>query len=197
MKITPSIPGTTDVAQRDIHLPVHLYATHRVNDRFAFGIGINNPFGLSTDWDPETSSTRYVATFSKVVTTEVNPNVAYKLNDDLSVAFGIAYVQLRATLENDRLTWAGPGLPALIGIFRSERRRGRVGIECCSLYKVAQNVNVGLSYRSRIKIDVDGDARTYRRAASPSLAPERVPRRSRFPTWSSLASPIRRPTSSP
>jgi long-chain fatty acid transport protein len=151
-------PGTTDVSERDIHLPVHLYATHKANDKVAFGISINNPFGLSTDWNPETSSTRYVATFSKVVTTEINPNVAYKLNDDLSVAFGIAYVQLRATLEKT-VNVILPG-PVLLGDhnFRLSGDGDGWGLNAAALYKVAQNVNIGLSYRSRIKIDVDGDA---------------------------------------
>ena len=151
-------PGTTDVSQREIHLPVHLYATHRLNDKVAFGIGINNPFGLSTDWNPETSSTRYVATFSKVVTTEVNPNIAYKLNDDLSVAFGIAYVQLRATLEKT-VNVILPG-PVLLGDhnFRLSGDGDGWGLNAAALYNVAQNVQIGLSYRSRVKIDVDGEA---------------------------------------
>jgi long-chain fatty acid transport protein len=150
-------PGTTDVSQREIHLPIHLYATHRLNDQVAFGIGINNPFGLSTDWAP-TSSTRYVATFSKVVTTEINPNVAYKLTDDLSVAFGIAYIQLRATLEKT-VNVILPG-PVLLGDhnFRLSGDGDGWGLNAAVLYKAAQNVNVGLSYRSRVKIEVDGEA---------------------------------------
>ena len=154
-------PGTTDVSQREIHLPVHLYATHRLNDTIAFGIGINNPFGLSTDWSPETSSTRYVATFSKIVTTEVNPNVAYKLSDDLSVAFGIAYVQLRATLEKTARVVIPPP-PALIDLgdhnFRLSGEGDGWGMNAAVMYRIARNVNAGLSYRSRIKIDVDGTA---------------------------------------
>lgn len=148
--------GTTDVSSRDIHLPVHLYATHRLDDRFAFGVSINNPFGLSTDWNPETSATRYVATFSKIVTTEVNPNFAYKLNDDLSVAFGIAYVQLRATLEKT-INLGGPS-PAFDRNFRLSGEGDGWGFNAAAMYKIAQNLHAGLSYRSRIKIDVDGDA---------------------------------------
>lgn len=150
-------PGTTDVSQREIHLPVHLYATHRLDDRIAFGIGINNPFGLSTDWSP-TSSTRYVATFSKIVTTEVNPNVAYKLNDELSVAFGIAYVQLRATLEKTTFVVHPIFGPLGDHNFRLSGDGDGWGFNAAALYKIAQNVNVGLSYRSRVKIDVDGTA---------------------------------------
>ena len=99
--------GTTDVSERMIHLPIHLYATHKMSDKLSFGLGVNNPFGLSTDWS-DTSNTRYVATFSKVVTTEINPNIAYKMNDNLSVAVGVAYVKLRATLEKI-FNLGGPG----------------------------------------------------------------------------------------
>jgi long-chain fatty acid transport protein len=147
--------GTTDVSERDIHLPVHLYATHRLNDNIVFGLGVNNPFGLSTDWDPA-SSTRYVATFSKVVTTEVNPNIAYKLNDNMSVAFGVAYVQLRATLE--KTVNLGGLSPAFDRNFRLSGDGDGWGLNAAALYKIAPSVNVGLSYRSRVKINVDGDA---------------------------------------
>jgi len=149
-------PGTTDVSQRQVHLPVHLYATHKLDDKIAVGIGINNPFGLSTDWSPDASSTRYVATFSKIVTTEVNPNVSYKLNDELSVAFGIAYVQLRATLEKT-VNLGGPS-PAFDTNFRLSGDGDGWGVNAAVLYRLAPNVNAGLSYRSRIKIDVDGTA---------------------------------------
>jgi long-chain fatty acid transport protein len=141
--------GTTDVSERMIHVPIHLYATHKMSDKLSFGLGVNDPFGLATDWDPNNSATRYVATFSKVVTTEVNPNVAYKLNDNLSVAAGVAYVKLRATFEsifptgfNLRISGDGDGW----------------GGNAAVHYKATNQFNVGLSYRSRVKIDVDGTA---------------------------------------
>lgn len=150
-------PGTTDVSGRDIHLPVHFYATHRMNDAIAFGVGINNPFGLSTDWDQNTSSTKYVATYSKVDTLEVNPNIAYKLNDSMSVAFGVAYVHMNATLEKT-VNVIVPG-PVLLGDhnFRLSGDGDGWGLNAAVLSRVSPNVQVGLSYRSRVKIDLDGD----------------------------------------
>lgn len=140
--------GTTDVSQRDIHLPVYLYTTHKMNDKVSLGLGINSPFSLATDWSA-TSATRYVATFSKIVTTEVNPNIAYKVNDDLSVALGIAFVHLRATLENifptgQNLRISGDG----------DGWGGNAAVH----YKATNQLNFGLSYRSRVKIDVEGKA---------------------------------------
>jgi len=155
--------GTKDVSERGIHLPIHLYATHRLSDSIAFGVGVNNPFGLSTEWDPA-SSTRYVATFSKVLTTEVNPNIAYKLNDTLSVAFGVDYVHLRATLENKMNLGSDYN-------FRLSGDGDGWGLNAAALYKISPTVNVGLSYRSRVKIDLAGDVGLTGGALPPTLAP--------------------------
>ncbi|MGE5172563.1 MAG: OmpP1/FadL family transporter, partial [Betaproteobacteria bacterium] len=90
--------GTTDVAKRDIALPFVLFGTNKVNDRLSLGLGITSPFGLSARWS-DASKTRYVATYSNLETVNVNPNIAYRVNDDLSLALGIDYVHARATLE--------------------------------------------------------------------------------------------------
>jgi len=136
------------VSERDIHLPIYFYATHKMNDKMSLGLGINSPFGLSTDW-ATTSSTSTVATFSKIVTTEINPNIAYKVNSDLSVAFGIAFVHLRATLEK---------LLGAPGNYRLAGDGDGWGANVAAYYKASEKLNIGLNYRSRVKIDVDGTA---------------------------------------
>jgi len=144
--------GTTDVSKRDLYLPVQLYATHKLNDKIGIGFGINEPFGLTTDWS-KTSSTRYVATYSSIVTTEFNPNIAYKMNDNLSVAFGLAYIHIRATLEKTQPTSA-----VTDGNFRLSGDGDGWGVNAALRYKASDTVNLGLSYRSRIKVKVDGTA---------------------------------------
>ncbi len=144
-----NVGGTTDVGERGFHYPLFLYATHKLNDNISLGFGINNPFGLSTSWSNTGSATKQVATFSSIKTTEFNPNIAYKLNDKLSVAVGIAYVKLDATLRNElftgqelTLTGDGTGWGGNAAVF----------------YKATDKLNLGLSYRSEIQIKVDGSA---------------------------------------
>ncbi len=151
--------GFTDVSEREIHLPIHLYATHKYTDRLAVGLGINYPFGLSTDW-AENSSVKYVSTFSKVMTTNVNPNVAYKVNDDLSVAFGIDYTRLRATLEKTQSVFIFTPGPVYLGDynFRLSGDGDGWGMNVAAKYRVSPAVETGLSYRSRIKVDLEGTA---------------------------------------
>jgi long-chain fatty acid transport protein len=144
--------GTTDVSKRDQYLPVQLYATHKLNDKIGIGFGINNPFGLTTDWS-KTSTTRYVATYSSIATTEFNPNIAYKVNDNLSAAFGLDYTHIRATLEKIQPTSA-----VTDGNFRLSGDGDGWGVNAALRYKASDTVNLGLSYRSRIKVKVDGTA---------------------------------------
>jgi long-chain fatty acid transport protein len=149
--------GTTDVSKRNWHLPAQLYATHKLSDAIGIGFGINSPFGLSTDW-PNTSSTRYVATYSSIVTTEFNPNIAYKLNDDLSAAFGIAYIRLRATLEKTTFVVHPVFGPLGDHNFRLSGDGDGWGVNAAVKYNFSETLHAGLSYRSRIKVDVDGTA---------------------------------------
>jgi long-chain fatty acid transport protein len=151
---------TTDVAERKVHVPVHLYFAHKVNDKIALGLGVNNPFGLSTGWS-DTSATRYVSTFSKIVTTEINPNVAFQANPSLSVGIGIAYVNMRATMEK-LVRVVIPPPPALVDLgdhnFRLSGDGDGWGANIAVLYKVSEPLKIGFSYRSRIKVDLDGTA---------------------------------------
>ncbi|HAK61111.1 MAG TPA: hypothetical protein DCO77_12160 [Nitrospiraceae bacterium] len=136
-------PGTTDVSNRTVHLPIHLFGTQKMSDNMSLGIGITNPFGLSTDW-ASTSSTNAVATYTTLVTTNVNPNIAYQLSDNLSLAVGLDYLTIRATLERTGVRISGDG--------------DGWGLNAAALYKATEELNLGLSYRSRTKVHIDGTA---------------------------------------
>ena len=146
--------GTTDASDRTIHLPVYVYAAHKLNDRLSLGLSMNSPFGLSTDW-ADSSATRYVATFSKVVTFNINPNIAYKMSDNLSLAFGIDYMKIRATMEN-MLDLSGIGLGDQN--FRLNGDGDGWGLNAAAHYKATDALNLGFSYRSRIKTAIEGTA---------------------------------------
>ncbi len=140
--------GTTDVSERKVFLPAELFATNKMNDKMSIGLGITSPFGLSTNWS-DTSETSSVATLSRVKAIDINPNVAFKLNNDVSVGFGLDYTILQATLNkllpgnaNFRLDGKGEGLGANASI----------------MLKANEALNLGLTYRSRIKINVEGTA---------------------------------------
>ena len=152
---TPS--GQTDVSAREIHLPVHAYATSSLSERSAIGLAVTNPFGLSTGWS-NLSATRYVSTFSKIVATEINPSVAYQLTPDLSLSAGVAYISMRATMEKIvRVLLPGP-IDLGDHNFRLAGDGDGWGANAAALYQASQKLGIGLTYRSRIKVDLDGNA---------------------------------------
>jgi len=146
------ITASASSASKTIFVP-HAYFTYTdENSNFSTALSINAPFGLETDW-PVTTPFKNKSTFSKIQMVMVNPSIIYKISDNLSIAGGFDYaylnkVQLNNGLQN--LTGDGDGWGGNAAIF----------------YK-GDNFNVGVTYRSRIKINIDGSAVAKGALASP------------------------------
>ena len=92
--------GKTEKPRSQIFYPSVLSLTHQLSNRFAVGIGVVNPFGLGTDWGKKWEG-RYIATNAQMQTFNINPNIAWKVNDRLAVAGGLDFLLLEATLEKN------------------------------------------------------------------------------------------------
>jgi len=76
----------------------NLYFTQKIGDRMAWGIGINAPFGLETDYESGWVG-RYYALNSDIVTININPSFAFKITEQFSLGIGIDYQDIDATLS--------------------------------------------------------------------------------------------------
>jgi long-chain fatty acid transport protein len=146
--------GGSDEIKNTLHIPPYLYATHKLNEKWALGFGFNAPFGLSTEWDKATAITRYVSTLSDIKAFNYNLNGAYKVNDKLSVALGADYVYLDAKLAN-----IGASAPFTNREIMLKGTGHGWGYNAAALYKLNDKWNFGANYRSLVKIDVDGTAK--------------------------------------
>ena len=104
-KVPPTSPATAAAAVGEggnagstIVIP-NFYYSHRFNDRLSAGIGVFSPFGLSTTYD-STWVGRYHAVKSKLISLNINPSLAYRITDNLSVGAGINVQYLKAELSN-------------------------------------------------------------------------------------------------
>ena len=156
----------------------NLYFTLPVNNRVVFGLGINAPFGLSTKYDSDWAG-RYQAIKSKVTTININPSIAFKATHSLSVGFGVNYQYMEAELTQaiDQGSLCVPILSAFIpfganpgdcpsttaqsndGFVRVKGDNWAGGFNAGLLYEPTNNTRIGLSYRSRIKQELIGDAK--------------------------------------
>ena len=140
-----------------------VYASQELGGGFFMGVGGYADFGLGTKY-----KTDWPLAFDTTETTiegyTVNPNLAYKVSDDFSIAAGLRVMAI--TFDQKKNISAGnPNAPQLgrLGAVEAHIR----GKDLCSLgynfgiaYNVASNLSVGLTYRSRIKTNIRGTTRT-------------------------------------
>jgi len=142
----------------------NLYAAWSLSDRLKLGIGINVPFGLSTKYSSDWVG-RYQAVESKLATININPTVAAKLTDNLSVGAGLNIQYAEATLSNAidfGLIGQSVGLRTqpqqADGFVKVTGSDWSVGYNLGVMYEPAKTTRIGLSYRSPITQEIRGNA---------------------------------------
>jgi long-chain fatty acid transport protein len=139
--------------------PVQLYCATKINDRLAFGFGLNNPFGLVTEWKdrPVTYSSKRV----ELVTFVANPNLAVKVNDQWSLAFGIDYLMADVkefSREFDQSAFLGQPAGTIVGKSNLAGDGRALGWNLAAHF-AAESLSVGFSYRAKLSPEIDGNVR--------------------------------------
>ncbi|MEW6117225.1 MAG: outer membrane protein transport protein [Nitrospirota bacterium] len=157
-----STSGQTFKAESDIFYPSTLFITHKLNDKLSAGFGVFSPFGLATDWG-DTWEGRYIATNSELRTFNFNPVISYRVTPQVTVAAGVEYLILDATLEKNisqtvLSTFVGPLtlLPDAKEKFKGDG--DGFGYNLGMLVDLTEDISFGASYRSKIRVAIDGKA---------------------------------------
>lgn len=155
--------GNSFRTESEVFYPPTVFVTYKFNDKISAGLGIFSPFGLGINWGNSWEG-RYIATNSEMKTFNFNPVVSYKVTPDFTFAAGVDFLLLDTTLKK-RLNLSGlasavPGLPAGLPDGRQKFKGdgNGVGYNFGILYDINKNISLGVSYRSEIKVGIDGDA---------------------------------------
>jgi long-chain fatty acid transport protein len=127
-----------------------LHATWMLNPQWAVGLTINAPFGLATEWDQRWAG-QFHGIKSEVETMNINPSVAFKVNNMFSVGLGFSYQKLEATLTNA----LSPLVPGSVGEVNGDDWSW--GWNAGVMIDFQQGTRVGLTYRSKIDYTLEGD----------------------------------------
>jgi long-chain fatty acid transport protein len=125
------------------------YFAMAVNPSLRVGLGVSSPFGLKTDYSAGWIG-RFQALKSKVETVNLNPSVAYQLNDAVSLGFGLDYQRIRGELTSAVNLVLAEGATSVTG------SDAAWGYNFGALFKLSPQTRVGLAYRSRIKYNMNG-----------------------------------------
>lgn len=149
------LTGATVNADRTDYAPEawvpHAYMTQQLNDRWSWGLALNSGYGLSTDLGNNYAASD-IADEAEVITMNINPSVAYRLTDAISLGVGISLVKADATLA----TGGGP-LPDTRSI-KVEGDDIGWGINLGATWQVNEALRLGLAYRSEVELELDGKA---------------------------------------
>jgi long-chain fatty acid transport protein len=139
------------------------YFAMDINSRWNFGVGINVPFGLATEYDSNWVG-RFQGIKSEIKAININPAFSWKATDQLSLGFGVNYMQGEIKLltgVNYKGLVFGTALNPLVAV--NAEGQNKVDLEGSGWgYNVGLNyvlspaTRLGFAYRSRVKQDLTG-----------------------------------------
>lgn len=121
------------------------FLTHQINDSLWAGLGLTVPYGMGTEYGEDWEG-RERGTESMILTFDINPNLAWKVNDKLSVGgdislqyakaeLGMGMGPMQANVKGDSWAWGW-----------------NVGL----MFQPVETVRLGLAYRSHIAHNAEG-----------------------------------------
>lgn len=141
-------PGTGDGG--DWAFVPNAFFTMDINPKWRFGLALNAPFGLKTEYDAGWRG-QLTALLSEVKSVNINPSVAFKASDTVSIGAGLSVQKIDAELS----AFAGSAAAGNLTLNADDIGYGfNLGI----IIQAAPNTRIGASYRSSIKYDLEGTA---------------------------------------
>ncbi len=142
----------------DLAFVPNLFLKTDLNDHVKLGIGISAPFGLKTEYDDKWVG-RFQADKSEVKTININPSLAFKVNDQLSLGFGLSVMRAEATLTRQVNRVVAPETSVKI-----KGDDWGYGFNLGAIYQVTTDTRIGMAYRSKVEQRLEG------RSSSPAVA---------------------------
>jgi long-chain fatty acid transport protein len=121
------------------------YFAWAVNPDWSVGLGVSSPYSLDIDYDNDWLG-RNAGTKARITSLNINPAVAYRLSDKVSLGFGLDYQTLKLKT-------------GVAGISDSDSDSD-LGWNAGALFTLSPAMRVGVAYRSGMKFKLDANSPT-------------------------------------
>lgn len=145
----------------DLAFVPNFYYKRDISETVKFGLGVGAPFGLKTEYDKDWIG-RFQGIKSELKTVNINPALAFKVNDQLSLGFGINAMWIQAELTS---------AVNLVAAERTSKVKGDdwgFGYNLGAIYQITPDTRLGLAYRSKVDQHLKGDVK-FSVSAAPTL----------------------------
>lgn len=147
---TPPKPfGGTGGDAGDLAFVPNAYFKMDLTDSIKLGVGLNVPFGLKTEYDT-TWMGRFQAVKSEVKTININPAIAFKVTDQLSIGAGVSAMWAQAELTR------AFNLGATETTVKIKGDDWGFGYNLGAIFQATPDTRIGMAYRSKVDQHLEG-----------------------------------------
>lgn len=164
------------------------YWTYSITDQWFVGVGISPTFGNKTEYDFNFVG-RNAGFFAEITQINFNPSIAYKLSDKVSLGFGLNIA------HNETHFKQGVELgPYAVGVLSAGSQYLDIkgddwsfGWNVGAMFQLSPSTRIGVTYRSQIEFDLEGEQKFNATPVSTLLASQDVKASLKTPASASLA----------
>lgn len=127
------------------------YWTMSLSPALRLGLGISPTFGNKTEYSEDFVG-RFSGYYAKLKQININPSIAYKASDTVSLGFGLNYAMNELEFRQK--------VPIGVGTQTTAALKGddtAWGWNAGAMFQIAPATRLGLAYRSKIKFHLEGD----------------------------------------
>ncbi len=165
------IDGVNSTSAKDIAgdaVVPNFYVSHQLNEQWYLGLALGSNFGMATELDDSFRGTQF-GNEASVTTVEINPNIAYRINEQFSVGAGVRFVlgegSIGAKSSADTMIplsdlGINQGIPVAKGttLKYMEGDDTSWGWQLGAAWQINANNRIGVNYRSEVKQTLSGEA---------------------------------------
>lgn len=150
--------GDVNNTESGLSTPFNFYATYKANDWLSFGLGVYTPYGSSVEWEKDWSGSHLVNDID-LKAIFVQPTVAVKISDKLSIGGGPIYVNgsvnFNKNLSRSLVDVDGNRTNVTV----EQKGISAWGYTLGVMIKPIEKLNIGFNYRSKVIVQAEkGDA---------------------------------------
>lgn len=127
------------------------YWSYSISQALRIGVGVSPTFGNTTEYDQNFIG-RSAGYYAHIEQININPSIAYKLNEKVSLGAGINFAKNKTHFRQ--------GLPAnaggLVNFLDVEGDAWAVGYNLGAMFQLSPSTRVGVTYRSALTFDLEG-----------------------------------------
>ena len=149
---------TTENGRGQDKIIPNFFFNRQINDTTWFGLGITVPYGMATEYDDNWEG-RERGIAASILAVDINPNFAFKINEKFSIGVGasIQYAEAELKIGTTVPRNAEHKIPEIRATSDLEVDSLAWGYNFGFMYQPVESIRLGVSYRSSINHQADGD----------------------------------------